>query len=406
MQVVILCGGKGKRLLPLTKSIPKPMVMVNNKPFLFHLISYFKNNNFKNFLLLLGYKHKLISDYFGNGNKFNVNIKYNIQNVNINTSKRIYEAKKQLKENFIIVYSDNFIVFDIKGYVKSFIDSKKNISFLLKQKINGNFLVSSNNELKYSNNTSQGNKYVELGFMIAKKKFFFKSINHDNINLNQNFNKFLLRNNYTFKIVNENYYSVGDIIRLNKTKKYITPKKIILIDRDGIINKKPKKGHYITSWNEFNFINENLRMMKILSKIGFYFIIISNQAGLNRKIILKKNFEIINKKLKLFFKREKINLLSTYYCPHHWIENCACRKPKNGLLLQVSADYDLRLDEVIFIGDQLSDYEAAVNSNCFSIIINKKNIFEKKIHRNLLLRSTSINKVISMINNFYNKSNA
>jgi D,D-heptose 1,7-bisphosphate phosphatase len=405
MQVVILCGGKGKRLLPLTKTIPKPMVLVNKKPFLLHLMNYFKKNNFKNFLLLLGYKHKVITDYFGNGKKFNLNIKYNIQSENTNTSKRIFEAKHQLNEKFIIVYSDNFIVFDIKRYVNFFIMSKKSISFLLKRKKNGNFLISKKDSLIYFHNINNNNQYAELGFILSKKKFIFEYINSANINLNDNFKNFLDSKNYTFKVVKENYYSVGDIRRLFKTRRYIKAKKIILIDRDGIINEKPKKGKYITNWNEFKFINNNLEMLTSLSEIGFSFIIISNQAGLNRNMITDKNFEIINNKLKIFFQRKKINLLASYYCPHHWNENCECRKPKNGLLLKASADFNFRLDEVIFIGDQFTDYEAANNSNSYSIIINKKNIFKKKFYRNLLLKTTSINKVTKMINNFYTKNN-
>ena len=75
-QAVIFCGGFGTRLLPLTKKIPKPMVMVGGKPFLHHLISQSKQNGIKNFLILCGYKHEIIKKYFGNGSKFGVKIKY------------------------------------------------------------------------------------------------------------------------------------------------------------------------------------------------------------------------------------------------------------------------------------------------------------------------------------------
>ena len=404
MQVVILCGGQGKRLLPITKLIPKPMVLINDKPFLLYLINYFKSNNFKNFLLLLGYKHKNITSYFGNGNKYNVNIKYHILNENIKTSKRLYEAKKLLNETFIIVYADNFIVFNIKSYVNSFINSKNNISFLLKKKQNGNFTFSKNNELIYSNNKNKNFKYTELGFILARKKFIFKNINSENKNFNQNFNRFLISKSYTYNIIEQDYYSIGDIQRLALTRNYLSRKKIILIDRDGIINKKPKRGHYVTSWNNLILIKKNIEMMKTLSNEGYSFIIISNQAGLNRNMIKKNKFNELNNKLKLFFTKKNINILSSYYCPHHWIENCECRKPKNGLFIKASKEYLFRLDKVLFIGDQFSDYQAALNSNCYSIIINKKNDFTKKYYKKLLLRTNSTKKVISMINMFYCKN--
>ena len=82
-QAVIFCGGLGTRLLPLTKLIPKPMVHVNKKPFLFHLINQCKSNGIKNIVLLCGYKHEYIKKYFGNGNRFGVKIDYSYNNTEV-----------------------------------------------------------------------------------------------------------------------------------------------------------------------------------------------------------------------------------------------------------------------------------------------------------------------------------
>ena len=69
MKAVILAGGLGTRLLPLTKILPKPMVLVNGRPFLYHLIMQSKSNGINNFLILFGYKHELIEKFFGNGKR-------------------------------------------------------------------------------------------------------------------------------------------------------------------------------------------------------------------------------------------------------------------------------------------------------------------------------------------------
>jgi NDP-sugar pyrophosphorylase family protein len=72
-QAVILCGGYGKRLLPLTKKIPKGMVEVDGKPFLEHLIDQCKSNGIKKVLLLCGYKYDVIKNFFTN-KKINVEV--------------------------------------------------------------------------------------------------------------------------------------------------------------------------------------------------------------------------------------------------------------------------------------------------------------------------------------------
>ena len=98
-QAVILAGGMGKRLMPLTKNIPKPMVKINNKPFLKYLIEYLQKQNIKKIIILTGYKSKIIENYFKN--KKNITIfKTRIED---DTGSRILKAfeKKLLESHWI-----------------------------------------------------------------------------------------------------------------------------------------------------------------------------------------------------------------------------------------------------------------------------------------------------------------
>ena len=98
-QAVILCGGLGTRLLPITKNTPKPMVDCNGKPFLWYLLSYLNKQNIKKVLLLTGYLSNQIVNYFGNGQKFGLTIEYHEGPINWDTGRRIWEAndKKWIK---------------------------------------------------------------------------------------------------------------------------------------------------------------------------------------------------------------------------------------------------------------------------------------------------------------------
>ena len=68
-QVVILCGGLGTRIGLETKFKPKPMILINGKPILWHLMTYYKNQGFNDFILAAGYKNKIIKKYFKNYKK-------------------------------------------------------------------------------------------------------------------------------------------------------------------------------------------------------------------------------------------------------------------------------------------------------------------------------------------------
>ena len=74
--VVLMLGGMGTRLMPLTHDIPKPMIEIGGKPLLETIIKNFKAHGLKNFYFSVNYKSEVIKDYFGNGEKFGVNITY------------------------------------------------------------------------------------------------------------------------------------------------------------------------------------------------------------------------------------------------------------------------------------------------------------------------------------------
>ena len=75
MKVVILAGGLGTRISEYTKTIPKPMVKIMNKPILFHIMKHFANYGFQDFYIALGYKGNTIKNYFKSNNfKWNINL--------------------------------------------------------------------------------------------------------------------------------------------------------------------------------------------------------------------------------------------------------------------------------------------------------------------------------------------
>lgn len=107
-QAVILAGGQGVRLRPLTDDKPKPMVEVCGRPLLEYLFEVLKKNGIKEIVLLLGYMPQKIIDHFSDGEKFGVKIKYSVGSVDWETGTRIREAADLLDEKFLLMYSDNY----------------------------------------------------------------------------------------------------------------------------------------------------------------------------------------------------------------------------------------------------------------------------------------------------------
>jgi len=143
--------------------------------------------------------------------------------------------------------------------------------------------------------------------------------------------------------------------------------KAIFLDRDGVINKERKD--YVKSINELEIYDGVSEAIKIIKENGYLAIIITNQSAINRKIITQKKLEEIHQYLQDFLKSKKTQMDAIYFCPHRPDEKCNCRKPKAGMFLKASVEYDIELEKSIMIGDSITDIQAAQTSGCKHILL-------------------------------------
>ena len=121
--ILVLCGGKGERLKPLTNKTHKSLTRIGNKPILQHLIDFFKKNKFKKFIFTTGYKSKQIENYL---NKKSQSLRYEVINSgNVSIIDRLKDVYNKKKENNIICYGDTLANINIKKYFK-FLNKHKN----------------------------------------------------------------------------------------------------------------------------------------------------------------------------------------------------------------------------------------------------------------------------------------
>ena len=117
IQVVILAGGRGTRLKPLTDNIPKPMMKIGTKPFLEIIIQLLKKNNFRRFVFLVGHLSNIVTDYFGNGSKFDVEIQYSFEKELLGTGGSLRNSYDLLDEKFILLNGDTYMELDYPAFV-------------------------------------------------------------------------------------------------------------------------------------------------------------------------------------------------------------------------------------------------------------------------------------------------
>ena len=125
-EAIILCGGKGERLRPITKDIPKPLLEINNKPILHYVIEHLKKFNIRKINIASGYKSSVLKKYFSE-NKYDININiYDSGDVDI--IKRIQEIIVTVQKDVIVLYGDTISDVDINDLISNHRKSSKEIT--------------------------------------------------------------------------------------------------------------------------------------------------------------------------------------------------------------------------------------------------------------------------------------
>jgi mannose-1-phosphate guanylyltransferase / phosphomannomutase len=124
MKAVILAGGLGTRMHPLTIDIPKPMLPFANKPIIEHTVELLKKNSITDIVMLLYHQPDIIKNHFGDGSKFGVNITYFVAPQNFGTAGAVKFAEAIIDETFLVISADVVTDFDLQKIIE-FHNSKK-----------------------------------------------------------------------------------------------------------------------------------------------------------------------------------------------------------------------------------------------------------------------------------------
>lgn len=131
---VVMAGGKGTRLRPYTEDCPKPLLSIAGKPILLHLLEKARGEGFYNFIFSIGYLGDMIKDYFGDGEKFGVNIKYLEESFEMGTAGSLANISTEcLVEPFVLSNGDVLIDMEYRDLLKFHLDQNSIATMVTKQ---------------------------------------------------------------------------------------------------------------------------------------------------------------------------------------------------------------------------------------------------------------------------------
>ncbi|MBF0483080.1 MAG: HAD-IIIA family hydrolase [Candidatus Omnitrophica bacterium] len=147
---------------------------------------------------------------------------------------------------------------------------------------------------------------------------------------------------------------------------------IIFLDRDGVINEFPGDGKYVTRLKDFHLLNRSKEAIRILTEQGFDIFVVSNQAGVGRKIYSRTKLDLITDAMLKGIKDAGGKITKVMYCTHRSDQGCACRKPEIGNITKAlkATGRTLRsAKDKFFIGDTKSDILCGYNAGCKTILV-------------------------------------
>ncbi len=176
MQAVILAGGLGTRLLPITRTVPKAMIPICGRPFLEYQLALLRGHGVVDIVLCTGYLGDMLESHFGDGSRFGVSIRYGREDTHLlDTAGALKNAEELLNEDFFVTYGDGYLMLDYRramGYFRQ--HDRQGLMVVYKNRDRydrSNVVVQGQFVSAYDKRrTLPGMEYIDFGVSILRKE--------------------------------------------------------------------------------------------------------------------------------------------------------------------------------------------------------------------------------------------
>lgn len=419
MKTVIMAGGKGTRISSVASDIPKPMIKIEGKPVLEHELECLRDQGFTDIILTVSHLGNIIMDYFGDGSgispatgkPFGVHIEYYFEREPLGNAGALFKIKDKLDSDFLLLnadavfdvdfnrfvafhrehgglvtlfthpnshpYDSGLVIADKSGTVKKWLAKEEKRPEYYRNRVNAGLHVMNPLILKQS-----GIDEEKIGTVDEDGKPIKVDLDRQLLKPLAGTGKMFCYDSPEYVKdmgTPERYYSVcadykaGRVLSKNLKNK----QKAIFLDRDGTINQYVG---FLRNINDFTLIEGVTDAIRRINSSGYLAIVVTNQPVIARGEVSFEELEKIHNKMETLLGKEGAYLDGIYYCPHHPHKgyegerpelkiDCACRKPKPGMLLKAAKDFNIDLSQSWMIGDGENDIQAGQNAGCKTALI-------------------------------------
>ncbi|HXT12296.1 MAG TPA: HAD-IIIA family hydrolase [Candidatus Angelobacter sp.] len=405
-QLVILAGGKGTRLKDRLGDLPKPMIPIAGKPLLEHQVELAKKYGFTNLLFFVHYRADLIWDYFGHGEKWDISIKHVKEIEPLGTAGAVLTSINHLADRFLVMYGDTMVNVDLDRIWRAHEQHHAEATLLLHPndhpfdsdlvEVDANSRIVAFHNRPHAEGIWRQN-LVNAGLYVLEKralkpfqswfttrqpgtlldfgKDLFPAMLQQGANLfgynSPEYIKDIGTPQRYDRICGE--FAAGVIARSS----FATPQRAVFLDRDGTL--VPDKD-CLRNTEGLELLPGVAEALHQLNHNGWRAVLVTNQPVVAKGWATEAELQNIHNKLETLLGREHAFLDRIYFCPHHPEKgfagerpdlkiDCACRKPKPGMIQNAVADLNIDLKQSWLIGDTTTDLQTAKNAGVKSILV-------------------------------------
>ena len=141
----------------------------------------------------------------------------------------------------------------------------------------------------------------------------------------------------------------------------------VFLDRDGVIN--ADRADYVKSIDELRVFEFAPKAIRRLNDAGWAVLVVSNQQGIAKGIVSESDLMSIEREIVKRVEEAGGGIAGFYYCRHPASDNCSCRKPKAGLILQAAKEHGIDLGASVVVGDAERDIMAGKSASCKTVLV-------------------------------------
>ena len=413
MKTVIMAGGKGTRISSVASDIPKPMIKIEGKPVLEREIECLRDQGFTDLIITVSHLGSVIMDYFGDGSKFGVSIQYFNEESPLGNAGAMFKLRDQLDSDFLLLNAD--AIFDVNfnrfvefhrvhgGLVTLFTHPNSHpydSGVLIANDIGAveQWLTKEDARPQWYRNRVNAGLHVINPIVLDMTGIDAERIGTASldgkiikVDLDRQILKPLCGTGKMFCYDSPEYvkdmgtperyeavcrdFAAGRV----KAKNLKQKQKAMFLDRDGTINKYVG---FLRDIDEFELLPGAAEAVKRINESGYLAIVVTNQPVIARGEVTVPELQLIHNKMETLLGAKGAYLDAIYYCPHHPHKgyegevpelkiDCDCRKPKPGMLIRATEDFNISLEDSWMIGDGENDVKAGKAAGCKTALISE-----------------------------------